>query len=118
MNSLNSVLIEGALIQDPVMVEKFGKPVCTFKLVSTRYAKNDEGERVQALSFFEVDVHNRAEIANCMANLKEGRGVRVLGRMMTERFHDRGGIERHKMIIIGETNSIRPMFDRTSEVQS
>lgn len=118
MNSLNSVLIEGALIQDPMMVEKFGKPVCTFKLVSTRYAKNNEGERVQALSFFEIDVHNRAEIAKCMAELKEGRGVRVVGRMMTERFHDRGGVEHHKMIIIGESTSIKPAFDRTSEVQS
>lgn len=118
MNSLNSVLIEGALIQDPVLVEKLGKPVCTFKMVSTRYAESDDGKRVEQLSFFEIDVHNRAEASKCMADLKEGRGVRVIGRMMTERFHDRGGIEHHKVVIIGETISIKPVFDRTLEVQS
>ena len=117
MNHLNSVLIEGVLVHDPVMVEKDTGEVLIFKLESTRYNLRD-GERHQELSFFDIEVRATGDIAKCKA-LTAGRGVRVVGRMMTEQFHDRGGIEHHKLIIIAESIEIKTKFDRKpGEVQS
>ena len=80
MNHLNSVLIEGVLILDPVMVEKDSRNVCTFELVSTGYYNRD-GERYKEDSFYDIEVKGKSDIEKCKG-LTVGRGVRAVGRMM------------------------------------
>ena len=46
MNNLNSILIEGNLVRDPVLRSTAkGTPLCTFSLASNRYYKHDSDGR-------------------------------------------------------------------------
>ena len=51
MNALNSILIEGNVVRDPVLKETpRGSPVCNFSIASNRYFKQDD-EYEQETSF-------------------------------------------------------------------
>jgi hypothetical protein len=55
MNNLNSILIEGNMVRDPLFRSTpKGTPVCTFSLASNRYFKQDSGLEKE-VSFFEVE---------------------------------------------------------------
>ncbi len=116
MNSLNSVLIEGNLTADPELRElESGSKVCTFTVASNRYY-NQDGEKKQEVSYFDVEVWNRtAEL--CAKSLSKGRGVRVNGRMKQERWADKDGVNHSKVKIVGESVEFKTKFDvKPSEV--
>ncbi len=115
MNSLKSVLIEGSLTSEPQFSEKWNKEVCTFRLVSTRYNRKDG---VMEQSFYDIEARTKVDLEKCKT-LSVGRGVRIVGRMMTERFGNADGTEHHKLTIIAENLEIKPRFDRKpSEVET
>jgi len=75
VNSLNSILVEGKLIADPVMEDG----VCDFRIESVRTYMFGE-ERKTEESIFPITTRSRlAEV--CGEYLKTGRGVRVVGRL-------------------------------------
>jgi single-strand DNA-binding protein len=52
MNNLNSILIEGNMVREPVLrATPRGTSVCTFSLASNRYFKQDSGMEKE-VSFF------------------------------------------------------------------
>lgn len=107
MNHLNSVLIEGNFVHDPVFrkTEK-GTPVCTFSLASDRFFKQDAHTKKET-GFFEVE--SRSELAeHCCKQGREGRGVRVVGRLKQERWNDAEGKEHSKVSIVAEHVEFRP----------
>ena len=89
MNSLNSILIEGNMVRDPVYrTTPKGTPVCTFSVASNRFYKNDSGVEKE-VSFF--DVETWTHLAESCKNLgSKGRGVRVVGRLKQERWKEEG----------------------------
>jgi len=114
MNNLNSILIEGNLTKDPVLVEtKKGTPVCTFNLASNRYYKQDNENQTE-VSFFEVEVWSRLAEA-CNNNLKKGRGVRVVGRLKQDRWSGTDGKAYSKVKIVGEHVEFKPTFKSGKE---
>jgi single-strand DNA-binding protein len=109
MNNLNSILIEGNLVRDPLLRSTpKGTPVCTFCLASNRFYKQDS-ELEKEVGFF--DVETWAKLAESCYNLgHKGRGVRVVGRLKQERWTASDGRARSKITIVAEHVEFRPEF--------
>jgi single-strand DNA-binding protein len=108
MNNLNSVLIEGTLVEDPgyILSPKTGLPQCTLTLASTRFY-NDRGGMRREVSCFSVEAAGGlAERAKSLG--REGRGVRVVGRLKEERSSGRDGKKQSRVIIAAEHIEFRP----------
>ena len=111
MNNLNSILIEGNLVRDPMLRSTpRGTQVCAMSLASNRYLKQDSGYQKE-VSFFEVESWSRlAEL--CYNKGKKGRGVRVVGRLKQDRWSDPEGKPRSKITIVAEHVEFRTEFKR------
>ena len=114
MNNLNSILIEGNLVRDPLFRSTpKGTPVCTFSLASNRFYKQDSILEKE-VSFF--DVETWAKLAESCNNLgHKGRGVRVVGRLKQERWTAPDGKPRSKVTIVAEHVEFRPDFKKNIE---
>jgi len=114
MNNLNSILIEGNLVRDPLLRStQKGTQLCTMSLASNRYYKQDTGFEKE-VSFFDVEIWSRlAEL--CYAKGKKGRGVRVVGRLKQDRWNDPDGKPRSKVTIVAEHVEFRPEFKKDSK---
>jgi single-strand DNA-binding protein len=116
MNSLNSILIEGNMVRDPLLKETpKGTPVCTFAVASNRFYKQDNALEKE-VSFFDVETWSR--LAESCSNLgKKGRGVRVVGRLKQDRWNGPDGKPASKVVIVAEHVEFKPEFkkDRPDE---
>jgi single-strand DNA-binding protein len=117
MNNLNSIIIEGNLVRDPLLRSTpKGTQVCTISLASNRYHKLDSGYDKE-VSFF--DVETWAKLAEqCYAKGRKGRGVRVVGRLKQDRWTGSDGKARYKVFIVAEHIEFRPEFKKTSGTKS
>jgi single-strand DNA-binding protein len=115
MNNLNSILIEGNLVRDPLFRSTpKGTPVCTFSLASNRYFKQNSGLE-EEVSFF--DVETWAKLAeNCYSLGHKGRGVRVVGRLKQERWNGPDGKAHSKVTIVAEHVEFRPDFKKEEDL--
>jgi single-strand DNA-binding protein len=111
MNNLNSILIEGNLVRDPLYRSTSkGTALCTFTLASNRYYRQDS-ELEKEVGFF--DVETWAKLAESCNNLgHKGRGVRVVGRLKQERWAGADGKPRSRVSIVAEHVEWRPDFKR------
>jgi single-strand DNA-binding protein len=111
MNNLNSILIEGNLVRDPLFrTTSKGTSLCTFSIASNRFFKQDSGLE-REVGFF--DVETWAKLAeNCYNVGRKGRGVRVVGRLKQDRWTGTDGKPRSKIAIVAEHVEFRPDFKR------
>lgn len=109
MNSLNSILIEGNVVRDPVIKETpRGSTVCNFSIASNRFYKQDDGYE-QETSFFEVE--SWAKLAEtCSKNCGKGRGVRVVGRLKQDRWIGSNGKNCTKIKVVADHVEFKPRF--------
>ena len=109
MNSLNSILIEGNLVRDSEMhTTQRGTTVCTFQIATNRFYKKDSNMEKE-VGFFNVETWGKmAEKAD--VNGQKGRGVRVVGRLKQDRWHDKDGKTQSKVVIVAEHVEFRPDF--------
>ena len=117
MNNLNSILIEGNLVRDPLFrTTPKGTPLCTFTLASNRFFKQDSGLEKE-VSFF--DVESWAKLAeNCYNLGRKGRGVRVVGRLKQERWNGSDGKAHSKVAIVAEHVEFKPDFKKNDGVEN
>jgi single-strand DNA-binding protein len=109
MNNLNSILIEGNLVRDPLYrTTTKGTHVCTFSLASNRYFKQDSGFEKE-VGFFDVETWSKLADA-CYNQGHKGRGVRVVGRLKQERWSGPDGKPRSRVTIVAEHVEFRPEF--------
>ena len=112
MNSLNSILLEGTLISDPVETNSGKVKSCSFQIANDRYIKKKDDAKKYKTSNFEIEAHEKiAEI--CLKNLKKDRGCRVVGRLETKeivihRDNIRETVEYEKVIIVADHVEIKP----------
>ena len=101
MNNLNSVLIEGNMVRDPLMRSTpKGAPVCNFSIATNRfYRQNSNLEK--EVGFFEVEAWGKLADA-CTNNGHKGRGVRVVGRLKQYRWTGNDGKNHNKVAIVAE----------------
>ena len=111
MNNLNSILIEGNLVRDPLLRSTpKGTQVCTMSLASNRFYKQDSGFEKE-VSFFEVESWSRLAQA-CYEKGRKGRGVRVVGRLKQDRWTAPDGKPHSKISIVAEHVEFRPEFKK------
>ena len=112
MNSINSVIVEGNLVRDPVLNETpKGTKVCNFTIASNRYYKQDD-EYQKEVSFLDVEVW--AKLATvCSDSLEKGKGARVVGRLKQDRWDDKEGNPRSRIKVVAEHVDFKPVFNKT-----
>jgi len=111
MNNLNSILIEGNLVRDPLLRSTSkGTQICSMSIASNRYYKHDSNAAYEKeVSFFDVETWAKlAEV--CYAKGKKGRGVRVVGRLKQNRWNDTDGKWHSRISIVAEHVEFRPEF--------
>lgn len=95
MNQLNSIIMEGTLINDPETVAKdsrTGEKLVKFTLANDRYYKEDGKTKMDTI--FMV-VRCRGELGEkVLTALYEGREVRICGRLAMERWTTSTGEKR------------------------
>lgn len=109
MNGLNSLIIEGNMVRDPVIGETSkGTTYCTFTIAANRnFTQNNES--TQEVSYFDVEAWtNTAE--NCKENGAKGRGVRVVGRLKQDRWVGKDGKNCSKVKVVAEHVEFKPLF--------
>jgi single-strand DNA-binding protein len=114
MNNLNSILIEGNLVRDPLLRSTpKGTPICTLSLASNRYYKQESGFEKE-VSFFNVETWSRLADA-CYAKGRKGRGIRVVGRLKQDRWTGPDGKPHSKVTIVAEHVEFRPEFKKDTK---
>lgn len=109
VNALNSILIEGNIVRDPIVKETpRGTQVCNFSIASNRFYRQDD-EMEQETSFFEVE--SWAKLAEaCGKGCYKGRGVRVVGRLKQDRWTGTDGKNYSKVKVVAEHVEFKPQF--------
>ena len=115
MNNLNSVLIEGNLVNEPVIRSTdSGTSVCLMRIATNRCYKTSNHDLENEVSFFEVESWSRLAEA-CFKNSRKGRGVRVIGRLKEDRWNGTDGKPFSRITIIAEHVEFRPEFTKQEE---
>jgi single-strand DNA-binding protein len=111
MNNLNSILIEGNLVRDPLLRSTpKGTAVCSFTLASNRFFKQDSGLE-REVGFFDVETWSKLA-EHCYNQGRKGRGVRVVGRLKQDRWNGSDGKPHSRIAIVAEHVEFRPEFKR------
>lgn len=100
-NYLNSLILEGVVKGEPHLVKTSN--VLNFTVETTRYYKNRAGEDVEEKSQFKVVVYG----SMCKIPLKEGSGVRIVGRLKQNIWTDKDGVSHSEVKIVAEHIEIR-----------
>ena len=101
MNMINSLILEGVVIGEPHKSES--SDVLNFTVGSERYYKSREGEDVTETSQFRVVAFG----SMCKIPVKEGSGVRVVGRLKQNKWTDSEGASHSEVQIIAEHIEIK-----------
>ena len=103
MNMLNSLILEGVVSGEPHLNETSTTSVLNFTIEHTRYYKNKEGEDVTETSHFKVVAFGRM----CDIPVKEGGGVRIVGRLKQNKWTDSEGASHSEVQIVAEHIEIK-----------
>ena len=95
-NDLNSLILEGVVSGEPHLVKT--SDVLNFTIETTCYYKNRAGEDVGEKSQFQVVVYGRM----CKLPLKDGVGIRVVGRLKQNKWTDSEGASPSEVQIVAE----------------
>jgi len=120
MNNLNSILIEGNLVKDPLLRSTpKGTQICSMRIASNRYYKQDNQTPgfEKEVSFFDVESWARLAEA-CYSKGHKGRGVRVVGRLKEDRWNSVDGKPHSRVTIVAEHVEFRPEFNKEAAKQT
>ena len=100
-NNLNSLILEGVVSGEPHLVKT--SDVLNFTVETTRFYKNEAGECVTETSQFKVVAFG----SMCKIPLKEGSGVRIVGRLKQNKWTDSEGASHSEVQIVAEHIEIK-----------
>ena len=116
MNNLNSVLIEGNMVRDPLIRSTpKGTQVCNFSIASNRFYRQDSNLEKET-GFFDVEAWGKLA-GSCNIQGRKGRGVRVVGRLKQERWTGIDGRSHNKIAIVAEHVEYRSDFKKNNEAE-
>lgn len=97
---INKVILVGNLGNDPEMkYTQGGMAICTISLATTSVRKDKDGNQQEKTEWHRVKLFGKVgEIAG--EYLKKGRQVYVEGRLQTDKYTDKDGVERYTTDII------------------
>lgn len=117
MNQLNSLIIEGNVVNDKVEVieSTAGFQVAEFSVGVNRYYKNANNENVNEVSFFDIKCYG--VLAKYAADkCVKGRTIRVVGRLKQERWVNDDNVNCSKIYVVAEHLEFMPI-KKTVEVK-
>ena len=113
MNNLNSILIEGNMVRDPLLrTTPKGTSVCNFSIATNRYYRQDSNLEKE-VGFFAVEAWGKLANA-CVNHGRKGRGVRVVGRLKQDRWTGSDGKSHTRVAIVAEHVEYRPDFKKNT----
>ena len=113
MNNLNSVLVEGTLVQKPdFRFTAKGFSVCNFTIASNRFYHNGE-DLEKEVNF--LDVETWGKLAEPCRIKEKGQGVRVVGRLKQDRWLGQDGKNHSKISIVAEHVEFKPIFKKAEQ---
>lgn len=112
LNELNSVLLEGTLVTDPV--PDFEKNTCTL-LLENHYAYHDILTGTQKVTNYFIAEASGELAKTCLAMLKKGHGARVVGRLRQDRWVDDNGDNQSQVVVVAEHVEFKPV--KKQEIQ-
>ena len=116
MNNLNSILIEGNLVRDPMIRQSpCGRSVCDFPIATSRFFKDEDGLEKE-VSFFGIEAWGKLA-EKCYEIGKKGRGVRVVGRLRQDRWTGEDGKSHARIVVVAEHVEFRPEFKKQPPVE-
>lgn len=117
MNTINSIIIEGNLVRDPVLKKTAnGTPVCNFSLATNReYRYNNED--VKETSFFDIETWADTAL-RCSSAGAKGRRARVVGRLKQDRWTGADGKSYSRIKVIADDVSFKPASNYHASAQS
>jgi single-strand DNA-binding protein len=102
-------VLEGELIKDPdCQNDKNGNPVCRFALASSRFFKINGGIEKET-GYFNIEASGKLAL-QCKENGRQGRGMRVVGRLKQEHSRDAAGKPVARIIIVAEHAEFQPAW--------
>ena len=114
MNDLNSVLLEGVLVENPkASTSPDGQARCNFIVTTVWEDMRHEGRKTETF-YFDVVVYGQLG-QKCLDDLKAGRGVRVVGRLKRENSTDPEGEYHPEIKIVAEHVEFRPLKSERGE---
>jgi single-strand DNA-binding protein len=102
MNNLNSLIIEGVVKGEPHNEEVGASKRMYFTVEVARYYKTRDGNDATELSQFKVVAYGRM----CDTPLKDGMGVRIVGRLKQNTWVD-GGVTHSEVLVVAEHIEVR-----------
>ena len=116
MNNLNSILIEGNLVKDPLLRSTpKGTQVCMLRIASNRFYDGGNGMEKE-VSFFDIETWSKLAEA-CYAKAKKGRGVRVVGRLKQDIWNGPDGKPQSRISVVAEHVEFRPEFKKSGQAE-
>lgn len=101
MNMLNSLIVDGNVLQDKDICEINGVKTLDFSIGCIRYHEDVEGKISEKMSCFNIKCYG--DLAEIMARkCKKGQGIRVVGRLESSTWVDGDDIERTSVYILAE----------------
>ena len=112
------MLLEGNLVRDPekVLVGENGSIMARFSLAVNRYFKNAKAETVEEVMFIAIQVWGGLA-ESCLNYLQKGRGVRVVGRLRQERWTDKEGGNKERILVVAEHVEFKPDPNNASKTE-
>jgi len=111
MNNLNSVLLEGNLVRDPLIRStQKGTQVCSFIVASNRFFRQ-ESSFAKETGYFGVETWGKlAEV--CGNKGQKGIGVRIVGRLKQDRWISASGENHSRIVIVAEHVEFRRIMKK------
>lgn len=102
MRGINKAQVMGRLGQDPVVSDtKNGKRSVSFSVATTEFSQNPQGEKLQYTEWHRIALFGKlADIA--AQYLKKGSMVYIEGKIKTQRYTDKQGVERWNTNIVAD----------------
>ncbi len=117
LSNLNSIILEGNLVRDPVIKAiPSGHNLCSFSVASNRFYKQNE-ETEKEVSYFDIETWSRLA-QTCGEILKKGRGVRIVGRLKQDRWVDSTGKNQTKIKIVAEHVEFKPQTRKEPDTEN
>ena len=100
---INSLILEGVVSGEPHLKETSTISVLNFTIEHTRYYKNKTVEDIAETFQFSVVAFG----SMCKIPLKDGSGVRVVGRLKENKWTDKDGVSHSEVQIVSEHIEIK-----------
>ena len=112
MNQLNSIILEGNVVRDAVLLEPSeGFKVCKLCIAVNRFYKNKNDQASEEVSFFDVECFGKSA-EYCHKKAVKGRGLRVVGRLKQDSWKDNAGKSQSRVFVIAEHIEYKPVNNK------